>query len=118
MKHNLNWVDKKTKASFQFFWNLYPKDIEQTVRISVEITNAQLPRSVSMLIKLFQVFYYDFLVVLSLDLMLEVKSSQKLMVPSVPFIENVDISVKKQGFCNLYDHFTWVPHGEMCTISF
>ena len=39
VKHNLNWVDKKTKASFQFYWNLYPKDIEQTVRITVKITN-------------------------------------------------------------------------------
>ena len=52
----------------------------------------QLPRYVGMLIKLFQVFYYIFLVVPSLDFMLEVKSSQKLMVPSVPFIENVDFT--------------------------
>ena len=71
-----------------------------------------------MLIKSFQVYYYDFLVVPSLDFMPEVKSSQKLMVPSVPFIGNVDISVKKQGFCQIYNHFTWVAHGEMCTISF
>ena len=62
---------------------------------------AQLPRSVSMLIKSFQVLYYDFLVVPSLDFMLEDKSSQKLMVPGVPFIENVDISVKKQDFVTL-----------------
>ena len=70
---------------------------------------AQLPRSVSMLIKSFQVLYYDFLVVPSLDFMLEDKSSQKLMVPGVPFIENVDISVKKTGFCHFYNHFMWLP---------
>ena len=51
-----------------------------------------------MLIKSFQEFYYVFLVVPSLKSMLEVKSSQKLMVPSVPFIENVDISWKNQCF--------------------
>ena len=69
----------------------------------------QLPRSVSMLIKSFQVLYYDFLVVPSLDFMLEDKSSQKLMVPGVPFIENVDISVQKTGFCHFYNHFMWLP---------
>ena len=45
---------------------------------------AQLPRYVNMLIKLFQVLYYVFLVVPSLDNMLEVKSSQKLMVHISP----------------------------------
>ena len=54
-----------------------------------------------MLIKSFQVLYYDFLVVPSLDFMLEDKSSQKLMVPGVPFIENVDISLKNQCFSHL-----------------
>ena len=68
---------------------------------SVCIDDAQLPRYVSMLIKSFQEFYYVFLVVPSLKSMLEVKSSQKLMVPSVPFIENVDISVKKTGILSL-----------------
>ena len=65
----------------------------QKVGIKMQYLNhaTQLPRYVSMLIKLFQVFYYVFLVVPSLDFMLEVKSSQKLTVPSVPFIENVDI---------------------------
>ena len=71
--------------------------------------SAQLPRSVSMLIKSFQVLYYDFLVVPSLDFMLEDKSSQKLMVPGVPFIENVDTSVEKTGFCHFYNHFMWLP---------
>ena len=70
-----------------------------TTRVmKLRIMDAQLPRSVSMLIKSFQVLCYDFLVVPSLDFMLEDKSSQKLMVPGVPFIENVDISVKKQDF--------------------
>ena len=71
--------------------------------------SAQLPRSVSMLIKSFQVLYYVFLVVPSLDFMLEDKSSQKLMVPGVPFIENVDISLKKTGFCHFHNHFMWLP---------
>ena len=47
-------------------------------------TDAQLPRYVNMLIKLFQVLYYVFLVVPSLNNMLEVKSSQKLMVHISP----------------------------------
>ena len=77
--------------------------------ILIFIQHAQLPRSVSMLIKSFQVLYYDFLVVPSLDFMLEDKSSQKLMVPGVPFIENVDISLKKTGFCHFHNHFMWLP---------
>ena len=49
------------------------------------VNTAQLPRYVGMLIKSFQVFYYIFLVVPSLDFMLEVKSSQKLMVHISPY---------------------------------
>ena len=41
VKHNLNWVEKKTKASFQFYWNPTPKDIELTVRITVKITDVK-----------------------------------------------------------------------------
>ena len=48
-------------------------------------TVTQLQRYVGMLIKSFQVFYYIFLVVPSLDFMLEVKSSQKLMVHISPY---------------------------------
>ena len=65
-----------------------------------------------MLIKSFQVLYYVFLVVPSLDFMLEVKSSQKLIVPSVPFIENVDISWKNQCF----SHFS-VVFIECCMVK-
>ena len=52
---------------------------------NIRCTRTQLPRYVGMLIKSFQVFYYIFLVVPSLDFMLEVKSSQKLMVHISPY---------------------------------
>ena len=54
----------------------------------MDFTVTQVPNILSMPTKWPQVFYYVFLVVPSLDFMLEVKSSQKLIVPSVPFIEN------------------------------
>ena len=60
--------------------------------------HSQVPNISSMPNKWLQVFNYVFLVVPSLDFMLEVKSSQKLTVPSVPFIENVDISWKNRCF--------------------
>ena len=53
---------------------------------------SQLVILITMIKKLFRVFGYNFLVVPSLDFMLEVKSNQKLSVPSVPFIENRDFT--------------------------
>ena len=58
---------------------------EQGGRAAGRQIDAQLQRYVGMLIKSFQVFYYIFLVVPSLDFMLEVKSSQKLMVHISPY---------------------------------
>ena len=66
-----------------------------TFRFKLEnsyFTSSQVPNISSMPNKWLQVFYYVSLVVPSLDFMIEVKWSQKLIVPSVPFIENVDIS--------------------------
>ena len=54
---------------------------------------AQLGILITMIKKWFRVFGYIFLVVLSLDFMLKVKSSQKLSVQLVPFIENMDFTV-------------------------
>ena len=33
--HNLKWVERKTRASFEFYWNPNPKDIALTVSLTI-----------------------------------------------------------------------------------
>ena len=85
-------AERKLHPCRLILWSLH------WIRFLALFTDTQVPNISSMPNKWFQVFYYVFLVVPSLDFMLEVKSSQKLTVPSVPIIENVDISWKNQCF--------------------
>ena len=33
--HNLMWVERKTRASLEFYWNPNPKDISSTVSLII-----------------------------------------------------------------------------------